>query len=71
MDEHIEIGTLMHLDGITLKGKNRINRGGRAWMVRRIDTTWGLLMESVQRGQREMFWMLPKNDRNVRRLNGQ
>lgn len=67
----IEIGTSMTLAGITLKGKNRINRGGHTWMVKSISTEFGLLMESVQKGDREMFWMLPQNDPNVKRLNGQ
>lgn len=69
--DDIEIGTLMHLQGITLKGKNRINRGGISWMVKFKNRTFGLCMQSVQKGEHEMFWMLPKNDPHVRRINGQ
>jgi hypothetical protein len=66
----IEVGTSMTLKGKTLKGKNRINRGGHTWMVKAITEEWGLLMESVQRGEREMFWMRPSDDPNMIRLNG-
>ncbi len=65
-----EIGTLMHLKGKTLKGKNRINRGGRSWMVKLTHPVFGLCMESIEKGNREMFWMLPTNDPHVQRLNG-
>lgn len=67
----MEIGTLIHLQGITLRGKNRINRGGIAWMVRRIDSEWGLFVESIQKGQKECFWMRENNDPHVKRINGQ
>lgn len=74
----MEVGTVIHLVGITLKGKNRIDRGGHTWIVRKTNSEIKiegfankpmLLVESLKKGHREMFWMQPEGDPNVKRIN--
>jgi hypothetical protein len=44
------------LRGKTLRGKNRLNRGGEQWLVVR-RTERSLFVQSLAVGQREMFWI--------------
>lgn len=53
------------LKGKTLRGKNRIRRGGSSWRVRAYDDRWGVLVESLEAGEREMFWFNPSGDPHV------
>lgn len=67
----MEVGTVIHLQGITLRGKNRINRGGITWIVHSIRSNPDeMFVQSLKKGNREMFWMLEKGDPNVKRING-
>jgi hypothetical protein len=52
------------LRGKTLRGKNRLNRGGTDWLVVR-RTESKLFVQSLAVGQREMFWIDLPVDQHV------
>jgi hypothetical protein len=60
----MDIGDVIRLKGKTLKGKNRINRGGDDWKIVAFHEDHGALLQSIKVGQREMFW-LNSPDQNV------
>lgn len=55
-----EVGTLIILKGKTVRGRNRIRRGGHSWMIKRVMGNL-LLMDSIS-NPKEKFWMLSQND---------
>lgn len=55
----------LRLKGKTLRGKNRINRGGEFWIVAGNNPRFGLFLESVAVGRRECFWMQAPSDPHV------
>lgn len=55
----MEVGDRVRLKGKTLRGKNRIRRGGEIWLVIEKRSSLGLLMESC-RNNLDLFWMLDR-----------
>lgn len=74
MPNPLEVGTTIHLRGLTLRGKNRIMRGGHTWLVMDVrpyqTVTDRMLMMSVSKGEKETFWMDTSNDQHMQRLDG-
>lgn len=64
----LEKGTVIHLTGKTVRGKNRINRGGVTWMVVEVVGN-RLRVESLTKKKKEMFWMQDNGDPHMRKLN--
>ena len=70
-------GDIIELRGKTLRGKNRIARGGVSWKIVRFieDSNFigpavpGVMVESVQVGQRESFWISLPTDSHMEVIN--
>jgi hypothetical protein len=60
------VGSTIRIKGKTLRGKNRINRGGEEWRVTRWSEEWGCFLESVAKGPVECFWASLPYDQHVR-----
>lgn len=59
---------MLTLKGKTVRGKNRIRRGGDNWTVIDSQESNFMLVESVS-NPRELFWMKKHNDPNVEVVN--
>ena len=43
----LSIGDIVVVEGVSRHGKNRISEHGPVWKVRKIDLTYGVLLEAV------------------------
>lgn len=58
---------VLTLEGITLKGKNRIHKHGKTWRVLRADeTTEALLIEPLVNHPHYMRWINPQSDEHFK-----
>ena len=65
MPAPVQVGGTVRLRGVTLRGKNRVARGGESWLVVRHCAKWGFFLVSASVGERECFWATLPNDPNV------
>ena len=66
-------GTILRLEGVTQKGKNRISQGGNLWRVAKfkscvaaLNNNPGILLESLKDPQKFWMWIKPLGDKDVR-----
>jgi hypothetical protein len=64
----VTVGDVIRLKGKTLRGRNRITRGGSLWRVVQSQDSFGgrqWFVESVEKGPRECFWIKERRDDHV------
>lgn len=59
------VGKNVVVRGLTLRGKNRVNRGGDTYHVVTYSDRYGYFLRSVRSGDRECFWAQLPHDPHV------
>ena len=58
----MNIGDFVKVEGISLKGKNRVREFGKLWKVKKIDLHHGTLLESCDIEDNTWRWVANHND---------